>query len=138
MPDSLSAVPAAQRRVAARALGVVSPLLIVVGLLCWLSGAPAVIRVLATLVLLTGLVTAAVAWGLAHSLTLDARRADEQALDAVLETVGGGCSCGHDHDPTEMHITDCSPDSHDCTHSCETCVLAGLRDAPPTARKQSA
>ena len=48
------------------------------------------------------------------------------------------CGCGHDHDPDELHVTDggCAHDGRgtDCTHNCDSCVLASLRPSPTTSR----
>jgi hypothetical protein len=51
------------------------------------------------------------------------------------------CDCGHEHDPTEMHhvgsraLDSCAHDGSgdECSHSCDTCVLAAMR--PSQARR---
>jgi hypothetical protein len=67
-----------------------------------------------------------------RSLRLDAREARLDA--AVIETLAdarSGSGCGHDHDPTEMHVADtesaCGA-GPDCDHSCADCVLARGRE----------
>ncbi len=45
----------------------------------------------------------------------------------TLADSGAAGDCGHDHDPTEMHVTDAAPlcgAGPDCDHSCADCVLA--------------
>ncbi len=114
-----------------------------IGILPWTAPAPVIVRVLAVLALLGAVLVASAAWGLARSAALDVgRRADalaEAELDAVLfEAAGGlGCACGHDHDADGLHVQPgtagvggpaCGAAADaDCTHTCDTCVLANLR-----------
>jgi hypothetical protein len=56
------------------------------------------------------------------------------------------CGCGREHDPDELHFVDgegqhltgvkCAHDGTgvDCSHSCETCVLAAMRPSPNRTR----
>jgi hypothetical protein len=134
----LASIPTERRRRLATALGVFAVLFLVVGGLAATGPADALMVTLVVVALLVGVVLALLAWGVVRSIRLDV--ADRQ-LDAVIEQAvrsGGGsmCDCGHEHDPTEMHVVDAeeSPDAcaHDgpgvdCAHSCDTCALAGLR-----------
>ncbi len=108
-------------------------LCLVIGILPWVGASSAGVRILAVVALLAGVVVALVAWGLLQSISADRQRAEEAELDAVLiEAAGpaGACSCGHEHDPDELHITDaCEHDGAGaaCGHDCDSCVLASLR-----------
>jgi hypothetical protein len=134
----LSRVPIERRRRASALLAGLAVLLVVVGVLPWLSPSTLAVRVLAVAVLVAAALVGLVAWGLLHSVALDRQRAAESDLDAVLvetATAAGqsGCACGHDHeDPSELHITDLECEgstaaSPSCPHTCESCVLATLR-----------
>ena len=97
----------------------------------WLRPAPAVIRLFGTLALAGAILLGLMAWGLLRSLRLDAREAqlDAAVMDA-LAGAGGDVGCGHDHDPTEMHVTDAEPicgAGAACDHTCAECVLARSR-----------
>ena len=98
----------------------------------WLRPAPVVIRLFGALALVGAIFLGLIAWGLLRSLRLDAREAqlDAAVLDALTAS-GGGVGCGHDHDPTEMHVTDAEPTcgaGAACDHTCAECVLARSRD----------
>jgi hypothetical protein len=80
------------------------------------------------------------AWGVMHSVKVDLA---EQSLDAAIEASMHergdiNCGCGHDHDPNEMHVRSdgCAHDGSgvDCTHDCQTCVLATMRPNPTKSR----
>jgi hypothetical protein len=125
-----------KRKQLAATLGLFSVLFIAVGAVAATGPATAVIRVFVVLALAVAVLLALIAWGVARSVRVD--RVD-QSLDAAIEAAvaaspggfGQLCDCGHEHDPTELHVTDdpCEQDGagHDCTHSCDTCVLASLR-----------
>lgn len=146
MPSQLSAVPPRKRRFAAGTLGLVAVLLTAVGTVAATGATTVELQVFVAVVLVVALVFALTAWGLAHSVRLDAAAAAEREFDAeVLRTAAMSpaslCSCGHEHDPDELHVTDAPSDgcAHDgtgadCSHSCETCVLASLRPSPTTPR----
>ena len=123
----LSAVPAAQRRRAAGALVLLAVLLAVAGVLPWVRPAPPSVRVIAVAALLAALLAALVAWGLASSVRLDTRRADEARLDAMLAASAGSCDCGHDHggDPhPAAEAQPCASADDSCQHDCAACVLS--------------
>jgi hypothetical protein len=134
----LSAVPVEYRRRAAIGLGLMAALLATAGILPWTAAAPASIRVLAVAALAAAALAALIAWGLARSTTLDARRQAEAQLDQALIAAAGGvaCDCGHDHaadgtlhavSTTDEKATCGAPQDADCPHTCESCVLAQLR-----------
>ncbi len=126
-------------------------LLCAIGVLCLLGTVGGAVRVFGVVALLAAIFPSLLAWATWRTIT--AERA-EQRLDAAINDTlehsgiaGQLCSCGVKHDPTELHVTDaepadasdtgatgpaadaCAHDGHgaSCTHSCETCVLAGLR-----------
>jgi hypothetical protein len=139
----LSTVPAIRRRRAAWVLAAMAALLLAAGVLVTVRDAPVAVHVVGVIALLVGVLNAAMSWGFATSVTLDARAAAEARLDAVLLEAGGGsCACGTDHDtkPGTNHGADphnnppaepvCVPDSRDCSHSCASCVLAQHTNRP--------
>jgi hypothetical protein len=119
-------------------LALFAALWITVGIIATTGPANLVLRVFAGIALVIGGLLALAAWGAARSVRLDA---NDQRLDAAIDealaasgVAGQLCDCGHEHDPTELHVTD-DPCAHDgtgveCTHSCDTCVLSSLRGAP--------
>jgi hypothetical protein len=141
MQRQLSAVPAARRRQAVRALSVLSVLFLAVGILPWTAPAPLSVRLVALVAVLAAALGASIAWGLAHSITLDRQRAREAEFDAMLAAAGGGCNCGTDHgagghparpgatDAASSADPDCPADGHGatCAHDCAACVLSQLR-----------
>jgi hypothetical protein len=127
----LSAVPASRRRRAARSAGLLAFVLLAVFLVVWLRPAPVVFRLFATLALLGAIFLGLITWALLRSLRLDTREArlDAAVMDALADA--GGPDCGHDHDPTEMHVTDAEPScgaGAACDHTCAECVLARSRE----------
>ena len=132
----LSAVPVARRRQAVAALAAFAVLFLAVGILPWTAPAPLSVRLIALVALLAAGLAAAIAWGLAHSITLDRQRVREAELDALLTAAGGGCDCGTDHGatahpahPVHSATEPCSTDGrgHSCAHDCAACVLSQLR-----------
>jgi hypothetical protein len=121
----MSGISVDKRRQLAATLGLFSVLFIAVGTVA-ATGAS------------TGVVKAFVVIALARSVKIDL--ADEHldaVIDEAVQTAGGSrCGCGHEHDPDELHVTDdpCEQDGagHDCTHTCDTCVLARLRPGAET------
>jgi thiol:disulfide interchange protein len=93
----------------------------------WLRPAPVVIRLFGTLALVGAIFVGLITWGLLRSLRLDARevQVDAAVMDAL--AAGAPIDCGHEHDPTEMHVTDAEPACSAgpaCDHTCAECVLA--------------
>jgi hypothetical protein len=128
----LSAVPAERRRRAARLAGFLALIMVAVFVVAWLRPAPAVIRLFATMALLGAVLLGLMAYGLLRSLRLDAHQARlDAAVRGALADADAACDCGHDHDPTEMHVTDGAPAcgrGATCDHSCAECVLARSAD----------
>ena len=97
----------------------------------WLRPAPVVVRLFATVALFGAVFLGLIVWGLLRSVRLDAAEARlDAAVIGTLADSGAGGDCGHDHDPTEMHVTDAAPlcgAGPDCDHSCADCVLARSR-----------
>jgi hypothetical protein len=87
---------------------------------------------------------ALLSWGFAYSVKVDASDAAlDDAIDRVIaQRPATLCSCGHEHDPTELHVREpaCAHDGTgtDCAHDCETCALAALRPSPTTPRADRA
>jgi hypothetical protein len=129
MPSQLSSVPVAGRRRAAAACGLAAVLLVAVGVLPWTGSAPTALRVLSVVVLVVAAVAGLVAWGLLTSVRadVDEARLDAAVIEAVEAAGFGGCDCGHEHDPDEMHITDACPSGDSCNHDCATCKLSALK-----------
>ena len=157
--SALSGIPIERRRRTAATLGLFAALCITIGVVAMTgSGTPGVVRVFSAISLALAVVLGLVAWGVAHSVSIDQA---EQRLDAAIEaTVADrvakghrdvGCACGHDHDPNEMHVTDAAPDGRhgieadncahdgagdDCAHNCVSCVLRTMRPSPNATRAQ--
>jgi hypothetical protein len=140
----LSGIAVEKRRQLAATLGLFAMLFVAVGAVAATGAETALIKAFVMVALVTAVLLALIAWGVLRSVKLE--QADHR-LDAAIEAAvrsGGGqmCDCGHEHDPDEMHVVDapatetssaaCSHDGTgaDCTHSCDTCVLASLRSAP--------
>jgi hypothetical protein len=127
----LSAVPVERRRRAARSATVLAFVMLAVFAVAWLRPAPAVVRLFATVALFGAVFLGLIAWGLLRSVRLDAAEARlDAAVIGTLADSGAAGDCGHDHDPTKMHVTDAAPACSagpDCDHSCADCVLARSR-----------
>lgn len=151
--SSLSGIAIDKRRQLAATLGLFSVLFIAVGAVAATGASTGIVRAFVVIALLVAVMLALLGWGVAHSVKLDLveKELDTAIEQAVLARGGSMCDCGHEHDPTELHLvgdeqagrTDDSC-AHDgagagCTHTCDTCVLAGLRPAPsPTHEKAMA
>lgn len=152
MSSTLSVIDPHKRRQVAATLGLFAVLFVAVGTVAATGADTAVVKAFVVIALLVAVFLALMAWGVARSIKADLA---EQRLDAVIERAveangGAACGCGHDHDPSEMHLVGdererrvgedresspdepCSRDGHGsaCTHTCETCALATLREAP--------
>jgi hypothetical protein len=144
----LSEIDVDKRRQVAATLGLFAMLFIAVGAVAGTGADTAVIKVFVGIALLIALVLGLLAWGVLRSIKLDLEAQQLDAtIDAAVRASGGwSCDCGHDHDPTEMHVVDsdesdggatvCSHDGtgRDCAHSCDTCVLAAMRPSPSRTR----
>ncbi len=144
----LARIPIERRQLVAATVGLFAVLFVAVGVVASTGTTPGVVRVFSAIALLAAVVLGAIAWGIAHSVRLDLR---EQRLNRAIETAvaeaavargdsGSAYGCGHDHDADELHVTDetCAHDGsgHDCTHTCESCVLAALRPSPKRSRAE--
>ena len=143
MPSSLNDIPVEKRKQLAATLGLFSVFFIAVGAVAATGPNTAVIRAFVVIALVVAVLLSLMAWGVIHSVDLDDDDVDlDAAIDAAITASPGGygqfCDCGHEHDPTELHVTDepCEQDGagHDCTHSCATCVLTALRGDDSAAR----
>ena len=141
MPSQLSAVPTAKRRQLAATLGLFAVLFLAIAAVAATNPRNGTIKVFIGVALVFAAVLALMGWGLLSSVRTDV--ADKQVDDEIARTVAASgaslCDCGHEHDPTELHVVD-DPCEHDgagvaCTHTCDTCVLASLR---PTKAAQVA
>ena len=126
MSSSLSSVPVERRRHGAAIAALIAALLAAMGILPWVGVASAPVRVFSVVALVAAVLVALVGWGLLASAGAD--RAEARLDAAIVSTVaeaGGTCSCGHEHDPDEMHIADGTPcpTGETCTHDCGTCLL---------------
>lgn len=150
----LSTLPVDKRKQLAATLGLFAVLFIAVGAVAATGPGTATIRAFVVVALVVALFLALMAWGVVHSVRLDTAEttldaAIEQAVAASPKGFGQLCDCGHQHDPTELHITDADvPDqthqhtaacAHDgsgaaCAHDCDTCVLSSLRTVPQDDR----
>jgi hypothetical protein len=154
----LSTLPVDKRKQLAATLGLFAVLFVAVGAVAATGPGTAIIRTFIVVALVVALLLAVMAWGVVHSVRLDTAEntldaAIEQAVAASPNGFGQLCDCGHQHDPTELHITDADvPDqagthqtagahqhtaacAHDgsgaaCAHDCDTCVLSSLRSVP--------
>jgi uncharacterized low-complexity protein len=141
--SALSGIAVEKRRQVAATLGLFAVLFVAVGVVAETGSAPTLVRVFAVAAILVALLLGLAAWGVVHSVRADlaAARVDE-AIDEVMATAGADlqCGCGAAHDPDELHVSD-DPCTHDgaggdCTHSCDTCVLAAMRPSPHVPREQ--
>ena len=139
MPSPLSEIPEDKRTQLAATLGLFASLFVAVGAVAATGPGTPVVQAFVVIALVVAVLLGLIAWGVLHSVRADRseRRLDAVIEEAVAASPGGFgqlCDCGHEHDPTELHVTDepCAHDGagHDCTHSCDTCVLASLRPAP--------
>jgi hypothetical protein len=140
----LSAVPAVKRRQLALVFGVFGVLFCAVGVVALVGRGSAVVDVFAAVAIAVAVLLGSAAFGLLHSLRVDARRVAAAELDASIDAAinealakqgyQSMCSYGHEHDPTELHVVDAEPCAHDgsgatCPRDCETCVLAAMRSS---------
>jgi hypothetical protein len=157
--STLSAISIERRRRLAATLGLFSVLCVTIGIVATTGSAPGLVRVFAVISITFAVVLGLMGWGVSHSVRAElAERRLEAAIDSAIDEISAkrgsplACGCGHDHDPTEMHVSDAgaqrpSPGKHarhaagcehdgsgnDCAHNCDTCVmrevLASLRDS---------
>jgi len=140
---ALSTIPPARRRRAAATLGLFAMLFLAVAAVALTGGPAAAVQVFAIVALLTAVLLGLIAWGLAHSIRIDAAATGlDAAIEQALAANGGvSCGCGHDHDMSEMHVDRGAACAHDgsgadCAHDCDTCALAALRPSPNRPRAE--
>ena len=156
MTSPLSEIEIEKRRQVAATLGLFAMLCIAIGAVAATGATTALIKAFVVIALLIAVLLGLMAWGVLHSIKLDL---DERSLDAAIEAAvrSSGrsmCDCGHEHDPDELHfvdgegqhltgakrsaVVDCRHDGTgtDCTHSCDTCVLAAMRPSPHRTRAE--
>jgi hypothetical protein len=143
----LSAVAIAKRRQFAATLGLLAMLFIAVGAVSATGATTGLVKAFVVVALLVAVCLGLMAWGVLHSVRMDVaeQRLDAAIEDAVRSSQRSMCGCGVEHDPDEMHFVDgegqhlsgrkCASDGTgaDCSHSCDTCVLAAQRLQPAAA-----
>lgn len=147
--DALSQVPARKRRQAAATLGLFATLFVAIAAVAATGASTPVLKAFVGIAIVAALFLALLAWGIASSIKTDAALQVGSSLDAAIEQAVAAsgqpmCGCGHEHDPSELHVPDdpCARDGHGsgCTHSCDTCVLATMKriaDRPSPTRRPS-
>ncbi|HET6876636.1 MAG TPA: hypothetical protein VFH38_03830 [Jatrophihabitans sp.] len=143
MSSPLSAIPPHKRRLLAATLGLFATLFVAIGAVAATGAHTAALQAFVVVALVVAVVLALLAWGVAHSVRVDAA---DRALDSAISEIVGSqsgslCTCGHEHDPGEMHVTGAEVCAHDgsgtdCAHNCDTCVLAALRPSPTQTREE--
>jgi hypothetical protein len=138
----LARVPIEARRKLAATLGLFGVLFVAIGAVAATGRGTAAAPVFSAIAMVMAVLVGLMAWGIVRSIRIDLA---DQRLDAAIEATiaarGGHaalCDCGHEHDPDELHITDCGHDGAgtSCAHDCETCVLAALRPSPTKTRAE--
>lgn len=123
-------------------------LFIAIGAVATTGATTALIKGFVVVALLIAVLLGLMAWGVLHSIKLDLNdRAVDAAIVEAMQAAGRSmCGCGHEHDPDELHFVDgegqhltgakCAHDGTgvDCSHSCNTCVLAAMRPSPSQTR----
>ena len=137
--SQLSGIPTEKRRQLAATIGLFAVLFLAVGSVALTVATTVGMKIFVALAFLVALGLGLVAWGVVTSIKNDLaeQRLDDAIAEAMAARNGGSCGCGHDHDATEMHVSDeCRHDGSGaaCAHDCDTCVLAAMRPAPAAAR----
>jgi hypothetical protein len=146
----LSQIEIDKRRQVAATLGLFAMLFIATGAVAATGATTALIKGFVIVSLLIAVLLGLMAWGVLHSIKLDLteRELDAAIEDAVRTSGRSMCGCGHEHDPDELHFVDgegqhvtgnkCAHDGTgvDCSHSCDTCVLAAMRPSPKQTRAE--
>jgi len=146
----LSDIEIEKRRQVAATLGLFATLCIAIGAVAATGATTALIKGFVVVALLIAVLLGLMAWGVLHSIKLDLNeRSLDAAIEAAVRSSGRSmCDCGHQHDPDELHFVDgegqhltgvkCAHDGTgtDCSHSCDTCVLAAMRPSPNRTRTE--
>jgi hypothetical protein len=139
----LSGIALEKRRQFAATLGLFAMLFIAVGAVAATGATTATIKTFVAVALIIAVLLGLMAFGVLRSIRLDLaeQRLDAAIVDTVKARGASMCDCGHEHDPTEMHYMGeradaCAHDGAgaDCSHSCDTCVLATMRRPSPRPR----
>jgi len=151
MSSPLAGIPTERRRRAAATVGLFAMLFLTIGTVAATGRSTEAAPVFAAVAIVIAVLLGLVAWGIVRSVQADLA---DQKLDAAIEAAlaerpefASLCSCGHDHDPSVLHVTDAeSTDesaacAHDgggaaCAHDCSTCVLTALRPSPNRTRAE--
>jgi hypothetical protein len=142
----LQTVAIAKRRQLAATFGLFAMLFVAVGAVAATGASTGVVKGFVVVALVIAVVLGLIAWGVMRSVKQDlAERRLDAAIEAAVRAQGQSmCECGHEHDPNEMHYVAGDACAHDgtgtaCSHSCDTCILAGLRrpSPVPAARRPS-
>ena len=150
MTSPLSDIEIEKRRQVAATLGLFATLCIAIGAVAATGATTALIKGFVVVALLIAVLLGLMAWGVLHSIKLDLNeRSLDAAIEAAVRSSGRSmCDCGHQHDPDELHFVDgegqhltgvkCAHDGTgtDCSHSCDTCVLAAMRPSPNRTRTE--
>ena len=146
MSSPLSGIALEKRRQFAATLGLFAMLFIAVGAVAATGATTGAIKAFVVGALVIAVLLGLMALGVLRSIRLDRaeQRLDAAIVEAVKARGGSMCDCGHEHDPTEMHVVgdsgvdSCGHDGTgtDCTHSCDTCVVAALRPSPNRTRAE--
>jgi len=146
MSSPLAGIPTERRRRAAATVGLFAMLFLTIGTVAATGRSSQAAPVFSAIAIVIAVFLGLIAWGLARTVRADLA---EQQVDAAIEAAlaerpefASLCSCGHDHDPSVLHVTD-EPDTcaHDgggaaCAHDCSTCILAALRPSPNRTRAE--
>jgi hypothetical protein len=124
--SALFAVPIQRRRRLAATLGLFAALFVAVGAVA-ATGRDGVVYAFAGIAFLAAVLLGLAAWGVAHSIKIDQAARDlDDAIGAVMARGDRTCGCGHEHDPSELHVTDrpaCGAATDaECAHNCEVCT----------------
>ena len=150
MTSPLSDIEIEKRRQVAATLGLFATLCIAIGAVAATGATTALIKGFVVVALLIAVLLGLMAWGVLHSIKLDLNeRSLDAAIEAAVRSSGRSmCDCFHQHYPDELHFVDgegqhltgvkCAHDGTgtDCSHSCDTCVLAAMRPSPNRTRTE--
>jgi hypothetical protein len=151
--SALSAVPRGKRKQLGTTLALFALLFLAVGAVALAGGGGAAVGAFAAVAILVSAALALTACGVLRSIRIEHREDAATQLDASIDAAitealaaqgyGSLCNCGHEHDPTELHITDAEPCPNDatgqaCAHDCESCLLAAMRPPAPTGEGRPA
>jgi hypothetical protein len=114
-----------------------------VGVVAVIGASTVLVYAFAVIAFVAATLLALIAWGVLHSTRLTAAGSLDPSLQRTIATATM-CACGHDHDVSEMHVTDTEAQAHDSydpgcqaagspgcagpnSAGCDTCALATAR-----------